>query len=75
MHLVLFDFSLSRTPAEAITAGTVPYLDPFIKLRKPPRWDLNAERFAAAMTLYEMTTGRLPIWGDGRSDPRWSTTM
>lgn len=69
LHLVLFDFSLSRTPPEAITAGTVPYLDPFIKLRKPPRWDLNAERFAAAMTLYEMTTGRLPIWGDGRSDP------
>jgi hypothetical protein len=32
-------------------------------------WDLNAERFAAAMTLYEMTTGRLPVWGDGRSDP------
>ena len=69
LHLVLFDFSLSRTPPEAISAGTVPYLDPFIKLRKPPRWDLNAERFAAAMTLYEMTTGRLPIWGDGRSDP------
>ena len=21
------------------------------------------------MTLYEMTTGCLPIWGDGRSDP------
>jgi hypothetical protein len=69
LHLVLFDFSLSRTPPEAITAGTVPYLDPFIKLRRPPRWDLHAERFAAAMTLYEMTTGRLPIWGDGRSDP------
>lgn len=69
LHLVLFDFSLSRTPPEAITAGTVPYLDPFIKLRKPARWDLHAERFAAAMTLYEMTTGRLPIWGDGRSDP------
>ena len=69
LHLVLFDFSLSRTPPEAISAGTVPYLDPFIKLRKPPRWDLNAERFAAAVTLYEMTTGRLPIWGDGPSDP------
>ena len=69
LHLVVFDFSLSRTPPEAINTGTVPYLDPFIKLCKPPRWDLQAERFAAAMTLYEMTTGRLPIWGDGRSDP------
>jgi serine/threonine protein kinase len=69
LHLVLFDFSLSRTPAENIRAGTVPYLDPFLPLRKPPRWDLHAERFAAAMTLHEMATGVLPVWGDGRSDP------
>ena len=73
LHLVLFDFSLSRTPAERIRAGTVPYLDPFLSLRKPPRWDLHAERFAAAMTLYEMATGTLPRWGDGRSDPPCST--
>lgn len=69
LHLVLFDFSLSRVPAENYRAGTVPYLDPFIQLRKPPRWDLHAERFAAAMTLHEMATGSLPVWGDGRSDP------
>lgn len=69
LHLVLFDFSLSRTPLDAIRAGTVPYLDPFLSLRKPPRWDLAAERFAGAVTLYEMATARLPVWGDGRSDP------
>ncbi|MCK6556376.1 BREX system serine/threonine kinase PglW [Candidatus Binatia bacterium] len=69
LHLVLFDFSLSRAPAENIRAGTRPYLDPFLSLRKPPRWDLAAERFAAAMTLYEMATGTLPKWGDGQSDP------
>jgi serine/threonine protein kinase len=69
LHLVLFDFSLSRAPAERFRAGTVAYLDPFLSLRKPPRWDLNAERFAAAMTLYEMATGTLPKWGDGKSDP------
>jgi serine/threonine protein kinase len=69
LHLVLFDFSLSRTPLDAIRAGTVPYLDPFLSLRKPPRWDLAAERFAAAVTLYEMATARVPVWGDGRSDP------
>ncbi len=69
LHLVLFDFSLSRTPAENIRAGTVPYLDPFLSLRRPARWDLHAERFAAAMTLYEMATGTLPRWGDGHSDP------
>jgi hypothetical protein len=47
----------------------VPYLEPFLSSRRPPRWDVAAERFAAAMTLYEMATARLPQWGDGRSDP------
>jgi serine/threonine protein kinase len=69
LHLVLFDFSLADTPAENVRAGTVPYLDPFLALRKPPRWDTYAERFAAAMTLYQMATGTLPVWGDGQSDP------
>ena len=69
LHLVLFDFSLSRAPLENIRAGTVPYLDPFLALRKPPRWDTHAERFAAAMTLHQMATGQLPVWGDGQSDP------
>lgn len=68
-RLVLFDFSLSQTPLDNIRAGTEPYLDPFLMLRKPPRWDLYAERFAAAMTLYEMATGTLPKWGDGQSNP------
>ena len=69
LHLVLFDFSLADIPAENVRAGTVPYLDPFLALRKPPRWDTYAERFAAAVTLYQMATGALPTWGDGQSDP------
>lgn len=71
LHLVLFDFSLSRTPAENIRAGTNGYLDPLLPLRKPLRWDLQAERYAAAATLYEMAAGpdKLPVWGDGTSDP------
>ncbi|MBF0304857.1 MAG: protein kinase [Alphaproteobacteria bacterium] len=67
-HLVLFDFSLSRTPADNIQAGTRPYLDPFLSVRRPPRWDSHAERFAPAVTLYEMLTSDVPTWGDGRSD-------
>ena len=63
IDVVLFDFSLSHTPAENLRAGTPPYLDPFIRRRQPPRWDLYAERFAIATTLYEMTTGQLPTWG------------
>ena len=60
LTLVLFDFSLAHTPVDNIRAGTPPYLDPFLRRRKPPRWDLYAERFAIAMTLYEMATGVLP---------------
>ena len=69
LQLVLFDFSLSRAPAEHIYVGTVPYLEPFLSCRQPPRWDQAAERYAAGVTLYEMATGVLPRWGDGKSDP------
>ena len=67
LHLVLFDFSLARTSAENLSAGTTPYLDPFLYQRK--RWDTHAERFAAAVTLYQMASGTLPTWGDGQSYP------
>jgi hypothetical protein len=69
LQLVLFDFSLTRSSAENIAAGTHPYLDPFLSLRKPARWDLQAERFALAVTLHEMVTGVLPRWGDGKTQP------
>ena len=69
LRLILFDFSLSQTPTENIRAGTTHYLDPFLATRQPKRWDLYAERYAAAVTLYEMATGTLPIWGDGLSNP------
>ena len=69
LHLVLFDFSLARTPADNILAGTRDYLDPFLQTRTPPRWDTHAERFAAAITLYQMAVGSLPRWGDGQSEP------
>ncbi len=69
LQLVLFDFSLCRTSADNITSGTHPYLDPFLSLRRPPRWDLYAERFALAVTLYEMTVGQPPVWGDGQTSP------
>lgn len=72
LTLKLFDFSLSRAPADNIRAGTPPYLDPFLSLRHPPRWDLQAERFAAAMTLHEMATGTLPAWGAAGQDPATS---
>jgi serine/threonine protein kinase len=69
LRLVLFDFSLARTPADNIRAGTPPYLEPFLSQRRPQRWDTHAERYAVAVTLYQMATGQRPVWGDGVSDP------
>ena len=69
LQLVLYDFSLAKTAPENLHAGTRPYLDPFLSLRERPRWDLYAERFAVAMTLYELLTRTVPVWGDGVSDP------
>jgi len=69
LHLVLFDFSLARTPDSNLGAGTTGYLDPFLAERPSRRWDPAAERYAAAVTLFEMGTGTRPVWGDGRTDP------
>lgn len=69
--LVLFDFSLVNTALTKLAVGTRQYLDPFLPERKVPRYDTHAERYAAALSLYEMATARLPAWGDGLTDPRF----
>ncbi len=68
-HLVLFDFSLSRADATAVTAGTQHYLDPFLDDPGRGRFDSAAERYSAAVVLFEMATGSVPRFGDGLSDP------
>ena len=68
-HLVLFDFSLSRAGAAAVTAGTPPYLDPFLDAPGRGRYDSAAERYSAAVVLFEMAAGATPRFGDGLSDP------
>lgn len=68
-NLVLFDFSLSSAKPDNIVVGTRIYLDPFLPLRKPPCYDTQAERYAAAVSLYELATATLPKWGDGLSNP------
>lgn len=68
-HLVLFDFSLSRAGATAVTAGTPPYLDPFLDTPGRGRFDSAAERYSAAVVLFEMATGSTPVYGDGFTDP------
>lgn len=69
-HLWLFDFSLSRAPGTDLTAGTPPYLDPFLGADfGRPVYDSAAERYAAAVVLYEMATGTRPYYGDPQADP------
>lgn len=68
-HLVLFDFSLSRANTTAVTAGTQHYLDPFLDDPGRGRFDSAAERYSAAVVLFEMATGSVPRFGDGLSDP------
>jgi serine/threonine protein kinase len=67
LTLTLFDFSLAGVSDDNVTAGTRVYMDPF--LRKRGHWDGFAERYSAALTLYETATGKLPQWGDGSVDP------
>lgn len=67
LHLVLFDFSLSLVSIDQIEAGTPGYVDPFLEQRG--RWDPAADRYAAAVTLYMLTTGAKPRYGDGDVDP------
>jgi len=69
LHLVLFDFSLSNVSSDNITAGTVAYMDPFIRDAGRRRWDDFAERFSAALTLYEMAAGALPGWASAEGLP------
>ena len=54
-HLVLFDFSLAPAEPNHIMVGTPGYRDPGLRLRG--RWDAAADRFSAAVTLYEMLVG------------------
>jgi serine/threonine protein kinase len=69
-QLILFDFSLADVSEKDITVGTRGYLDPFIGTDRRPVYDDQAERYAAAVTLYEMATGVRPVWGDGATAPQ-----
>lgn len=71
-QLVLFDFSLAGVSVKETEAGTPRYLDPFIGPLKRQTYDWHAERYALAVTLHEMASGELPVWGDGVTEPRFT---
>ncbi|PWU44135.1 BREX system serine/threonine kinase PglW, partial [Micromonospora globispora] len=69
-QLVLFDFSLAGVSVKEITAGTPRYLDPFLGTATRPGYDKHAEWYALGITLHEMASGELPVWGDGGTEPQ-----
>ncbi|GIJ25151.1 protein kinase [Micromonospora qiuiae] len=69
-QLVLFDFSLAGVSVKEISAGTQRYLDPFLGSVNRPSYDKHAEWYALAVTLHEMASGELPVWGDGGTEPQ-----
>lgn len=68
-RLAVIDFSLAKASKQDLDAGTIGYIDPFLRDRPQRTWDLDAERYAAAVILTELATGDRPSWGDG-VDPR-----
>ncbi|MET7749021.1 BREX system serine/threonine kinase PglW [Micromonospora sp. NPDC005367] len=69
-QLVLFDFSLAGVSVKEINAGTPRYLDPFLGTASRQVYDKHAEWYALAVTLHEMASGELPVWGDGGTEPQ-----
>lgn len=69
-ELVLIDFSLAGYPVQEWQAGTEGYLDPFIGTLTRSVYDAHAERYAVAVTLHEMASCELPVWGGGKMSPR-----
>ncbi len=72
-QLMLLDFSLAEASERDVGAGTRGYLDPFLGTARRPVFDDHVERYAAAVTLYEMAANARPVWGDGTTDPRTTT--
>lgn len=69
-HLRLFDFSMAGVDLRHTDAGTPPYLDPFLGTGGRNQYDTAAERYGAAVVLFEMATGVAPHYGpDSQANP------
>lgn len=67
--LVLFDFSLAGASTADVSAGTRGFRDPFLGSARRPTYDTAAELYSVAVTLHEMASLELPVWGEDGSDP------
>lgn len=69
-HLMMFDFSMAGVDTKNLEAGTPPYLDPFLGTGARRQYDTAAERYGAAVVLFEMATGTTPAYGpDAAANP------
>lgn len=69
-HLMMFDFSMAGVDPRNVEAGTPPYLDPFLGTGTRRQYDSAAERYGAAVVLFEMATGTTPQYGpDPNANP------
>lgn len=69
--LVLFDFSLAGAAQSDVQAGTRGYRDPFLGTARRPTYDTAAELYAAAVTLHEMASLEIPVWGMDGTDAQF----
>lgn len=67
-RLTLFDFSLAEEPLANIRSGSRPYLDPYLGTGGRRQYDSAAERFAIAVTLFELASGD-PVWWQSGDAP------
>ena len=70
-RIVLFDFSHAGVSPSEISAGTAGYLDPFLGIGSRREYDAAADRYAVAVTLHEMASGKMPIWGTDGTAARY----
>ena len=66
-QLMLFDFSLAEMSLTELYMGTERYRDPLLIKRK--KWDAAADRYSAAVVMFEIATGMSLIWSSGDKPP------
>lgn len=69
VRLMLFDFACTN-PHRKRPGRNSQLPGPILEGRRAQKcWDLYAERYATAVTLYEMASGKHPVWSTDGSDP------
>ncbi|MBY6363251.1 BREX system serine/threonine kinase PglW [Rhodococcus corynebacterioides] len=69
-RILMYDFSMAGIDVKNVEAGSPPYLDPFLGTGGRTQYDTAAERYGAAVVLFEMASGHAPRYGpDAQANP------